>query len=703
MKTPPFLLLAALLFWGWQSDFLLIGAIMGIVLEGARIFSWRWELDDSDFNRIWSFCLLLVVALAGFVFTTNEDGGLSGLLHSTAKNAADSAALATTRFMRWLPMTYFAFILAQIYNVRQSVPLTAVSIVLNWRRRKGDQAHTGHFVNISYPYFIICLFSAGIHANTGTQTYFWGQFVLVAWALWGLRSRRFGMWVWFVALVAVLGLGFSEMVVLKKVQGAVQNFNAQWMARFFGQRTDPLQSMTSMGQIGQMKLSAKIVVWLEPQKLGDAPTYLREASYRNYQARKMTWYAGGVLNDFEGLQLESDNTSLVLVPGKTNSSAVNIVCYLNGWSHELAAAEGLLPLPSGAGRLENLPANMVFRRNRNGAVLAAGSGLMIFDTRYGSGATMDAPPDFNSTNHFDLTVPSEETNALQRVISEMNLAQGADEVQKFRTVGKFLFDKFTYSTWQGSDKKITTTNTPLTRFLLTSRSGHCEYFASATVLLLRQMGIPARYAVGYLVHEPRGSGYIVRERDAHAWCLAWNSATKCWEDFDTTPPSWVAIESRRTSFGEWFADLRSWMSLQFAKFRWRQAHLQQYILWALIPVLLVLLGHIIFRRRNQRRSANGKATKPVAIIWPGLDSEFYQVEAKLAARGLPRQTGEPLADWLQRALAEPALIHLRAPVHEILRRHYRHRFDPQGLSAEERELLRCEAKVCLEKLSSTKP
>ena len=79
VKMPPFLLLAALVFWGWQSGFLLVGAILGVVLEGARFLNARWSLDDADFNRIWSFCVVLTVALAGYVFTTNEaGGGLSG-------------------------------------------------------------------------------------------------------------------------------------------------------------------------------------------------------------------------------------------------------------------------------------------------------------------------------------------------------------------------------------------------------------------------------------------------------------------------------------------------------------------------------------------------------------------------------------------------------------------------------------------------
>jgi len=39
---------------------------------------------------------------------------------------------------------------------------------------------------------------------------------------------------------------------------------------------------------------------------------------------------------------------------------------------------------------------------------------------------------------------------------------------------------------------------------------------------------------------------------------------------------------------------------------------------------------------------------------------------------------------------------------ELLRLHYRHRFDPQGLSATEREQLRREAKACLTALLRTK-
>ena len=232
-----------------------------------------------------------------------------------------------------------------------------------------------------------------------------------------------------------------------------------------------------------------------------------------------------------------------------------------------------------------------------------------------------------------------------------------------------------------------------------SRSGHCEYFATATVLLLRELGIPARYAVGYAVNESSGRGYVVRERDAHAWCLVWNAPTQIWEDFDTTPASWVAEENKRAPAMQWFSDFWSWVRFQIAKLRWGQANLRQYILWALMPVLALLLYQIIFRRGRGRGPQSKTGNSAAAIFWPGLDSEFYLLERKLAARGVPRQPGEPLSDWLARTLADPALADLRQPLQELLRRHYCHRFDPRGLSAPEREALARESKICLETLS----
>ncbi|MGH7992080.1 MAG: DUF4129 domain-containing transglutaminase family protein [Limisphaerales bacterium] len=696
IKTPPFLLLAVLLFWGWQSGLLPAGAAMGLILESARFVKVRWELSEADFRRILTFCTVLMLATAVYAFTSNEEGGnLSGLFRGpgAAQNATLTSVRASSAFFRWLPMTLFLFMAAQSFCGRERIPWTAISFFSYRRaqreRKSGNLPPSGRGLNISYPYFIVCLFSAGIHSNNGSTSYFWGQCVLTIWALWPFRSRRYGIAVWAGALAAVIVLGYFSQSGLGLAERFLEGYSPQWFTRFLRQRADPMQTTTAIGQIGKLELSGRIVIRLRTENHEPPPDYLREASYRTYYSPRQSWYAGTSRNDFANLSAETNQTTWILLPGKTNTASVNIACYLDG-------GKALLPLPTGSGRLENLYA-YVLQENSEGAVLAEGPGLVIFDALYGPGTTIDSPPD-TGTTRLDLTVPTNEASALDQVISQMKIA-GGDEPQTLRTVYDFFQNHFTYSVWLGPDKAATTNETPLARFLLTSRRGHCEYFATATVLLLRELKIPARYAVGYVVHEKSGHSYVVRERDAHAWCLVWNTQTRAWENFDTTPASWVAEEGQRASVWQRLSDFRSWIGFQIAKLRWGQTNLRKYILWALVPLLALLLYQIIFRRGRRRQGRKGDTKTATAVFWPGFDSEFYRLEQKLAARGVPRQPGELLSIWLTRALEEPALKDLRGPLLELMRLHYRYRFDPRGLSTPERETLTREVKTCLDVLS----
>lgn len=60
-------------------------------------------------------------------------------------------------------------------------------------------------------------------------------------------------------------------------------------------------------------------------------------------------------------------------------------------------------------------------------------------------------------------------------------------------------------------------------FLITGKKGYCIHFASAGTLILRELGIPARYVYGYVAKngslQKDGSGYIASVLDsyAHAW------------------------------------------------------------------------------------------------------------------------------------------------------------------------------------------
>jgi transglutaminase-like putative cysteine protease len=292
-----------------------------------------------------------------------------------------------------------------------------------------------------------------------------------------------------------------------------------------------------------------------------------------------------------------------------------------------------------------------------------------------------------------LQIPTNEIPALEAIVSNLNL-RGMSEPEALKVIGEYFETNFTYRMWQDADNKEDPSATPLSRFLLKTHAGHCEYFATATVLLLRDLGIPARYAVGYSVHEAGWSGYVVRQSDAHAWCLVWNQDKNIWEDFDTTPGTEAELQHNRAAL--WVTDTWWWLRFQFSKLRWGQTHLRNYILIGLVPVLALLLFQILRQRRRRR---TGKGLTRRSIAWPGLDSEFYQIEKQLTDRGLVRGPNEPLAGWLERAAADPSLAELKRPLRALLRLHYRYRFDPNGLTDAHREELRREALTCLEKLS----
>jgi len=252
LKAPPLLLGAVLMFWGWQSGLPLAGVALGIVLESAWVIKVRWEFSDADLRRIMTFCTMFAFAAMLYVFTTSQEsgGGFKGAPSTVGRAMSISSLKTSTAFFQWLPMFLFLFVAAQTFSTRERIPLTAVSIISRWRSLQ-DQKHghgpAGRSVNVSYPYFIVCLFSAGIHSNEGSTSFYLGQCCLIFWVLWRFRSRRFGILVWALALAAVMTFGYfgqRDIIALQQYNGG---YLARLLAQFMRQWADPMQSTTAIG------------------------------------------------------------------------------------------------------------------------------------------------------------------------------------------------------------------------------------------------------------------------------------------------------------------------------------------------------------------------------------------------------------------------------------------------------------------------
>jgi transglutaminase-like putative cysteine protease len=129
---------------------------------------------------------------------------------------------------------------------------------------------------------------------------------------------------------------------------------------------------------------------------------------------------------------------------------------------------------------------------------------------------------------------------------------------KVRAISDYLIQNCEYSLHAPA---VPSTQDAVVFFLTQSHAGACDMFASSMVLMLREMGVPARVVTGYIQPEAtpqnlRGTRerptWIVRERDAHAW-VEYYVPKMGWLSYDPTAGTRQANESIPSQIAELLA------------------------------------------------------------------------------------------------------------------------------------------------------
>lgn len=674
MKTPPLLLGFTLLFWGFQSGMLWVGGAMAVLLELSFLLKLRWEVDRSDYYRVWDFCAILFAASAIYCFvsrdTTNDLMEFFQATNFSRRNQVMNNAFATTFiFFQWMPMVFFPLILVQAYGHNPAIPYSTFSWI--WRRQMRQKATPERgTLNASFPYFALTLFSTAL-VNERDPLFYLGLSILVVFALAAIRPKRFSRILWLPLALSVVVLGYGGHVGLQKLQGAVETNFSQWLSKMLNRNSNPFESRTAIGRLGRLKLSGEVVMRVEVQ--GSPVELLREASYDTFISP--SWIVSRV--KFEDAVSENEASTWPLIPEKELTGTAIISTYF-------PRGRGMLCAPNGVGTIDKLLAAQMETNHYGGIRVSNATTFARYEAKHGPGVTIDSPP-----VDADRAIIENEQAVIRQVIAETGLKKEDSLSKKLMTLQQFFVEKFRYDTWQGPVDK-SKQQTMLGHFLMETRAGHCEYFATATVLLLRELDVPARYAVGFAVQEADGppNHFVVRERHGHAWVLYYDELAKVWKDFDTTPPDWFGIEEKKNaSIFEPIKDMWSKFRFQISEWRWLtdREKLRRNMIWVLL-VLISLLAWRLVRRSRIKRAGDGDGDAGKPIDWPGLDSEFYAVEQKLAAMGLDRLEGENLSQWLKRVGELKPEVVKELP--ELVQLHYRYRFDPAGLSSEERKLLK---------------
>jgi transglutaminase-like putative cysteine protease len=662
MKTPFGMVGAAVLFWGWQTGWLVIAVPLALAIE-ARIF-WKPSriLDLQGINRFADLSSLALIAVAAWFLVSLE---------------APRAARTVIGMAQWLPVTLAPLVLVQAYLARAPLDLSVLLITFRVR------PDTGLKVDFGFVYVMACVLAAAT-ANVRNEIFYAGAAVFAAWSLWNLRSRRYHRIVPFVMLMVASVMGYAGHVGLNQLQGAV----TQWVGDLIGRsaNANPFRTTTDIGQIGELKQSERVLLRVRLPEGERTPVLLHRASYNVFSSP--SWIARPTIFDplagdaasgwslRSGAQVKSSAESPES-PEARRARAIEVLEYARN-------GKTIASLPIGTVHIDGLPPSEL-RRSRMGSTnVETAGGFMRYRAIRGPGALVESEP-----SEYDTRMPPREAEAIRAIANELDL-HNLQPAEAARKITLFFRENFRYSTWLEASSPFAPT--PLSAFLTRTRAGHCEYFASATTLLFREAGIPARYATGFSVQEKSaGDDYLVRERHAHAWTRAWIGGQ--WVDIDTTPPQWFAVEGGKGSAWETLSDAWSW--LKFAWGRYQTSEEDAIPRPVLIGLLVLLFGFLAWRIfRNPTRRAQGdakKATGPAAV--PGADSEFYLIERLLAQRSLARGASESLSDWLSRVaksgdvaggLAEGKIVELR----DIVALHSRLRFDPRPMEAAARDDLR---------------
>jgi transglutaminase-like putative cysteine protease len=624
-----FLQLIASLFWGYQTELLLWAIPMGLILELRFLTRWRWELKQADFYKIADLTSLALLGTIIFLFL----------------NAREYHFI--TALVQWLPLIFFPLVVVFAYSTTQRMPL---DVLFHSLRRQ--QSPVSQSWDLDYLFFSLCLVASGMNSEH-RELYLPIVGSLLMLTMLRLRSTRYQLPTWLALVAIIICLTLAIQTGLRETHLVLRAKTQAWIEQMVQNRTDPTRNRTSIGAIGQLKLSDAIKLRLAVEPGTRPPDLLVEAVYDIPDGP--LWLT--MRPEFQTVPSSAEFRWDLNSPIGRETKATFYPTFDND--------APLLALPWDITVVEELTA-IGLQKSLLGVVQA--QGLVpspYFRVRYDTGANSGSLP-----SDTEVYVPTSQIDVLAATISQHKSA-GPEPLD----VIDAIFAGFHYSLILNGDPE-----NPLQEFLTQRKTGHCEHYATATVLLLRQMGIPARYVVGYAVQEysPFLEMYVVRQRHAHAWAMAY--LDDHWQVVDTTPATWAANEAEKASILRPAIDLLA--NLNFLAGRWwSEQRIANYerLLFAISGLLALFLVWRISRSKQVNVKAPKVLDAPTEDI-AGRESAYFDIERLLTARGLYRAPGELPQQWAIR-VGHPELL-------DLLHLHQRWRFDPRGLPVGEQRQLR---------------
>ena len=667
------LLAPAVLLWAWQAEVLALGLVIAVALELPRLLQGRLQIVQADFDRLWSFTSVLFLAVLFYLALSQQGLNAVGLLTGAPApeggpdNLHRVSGTALT-FLRCLPGILAPFLIAIRWSPVHVVPWSTFSLYEQARARRHPGVPPPEWaqqpMHPGYLYLGITTFAAGMTTNHPVEFLPLLVATLIV-SLWPVHNRGHHPITWTLTVSALFAVSLAARLGHEATQAAWEALEERILNS--GGMTEPSPLWTgsssqsnrtlAFGTVGTLQQSSTILLHVTTSD-GAAPGLLRDACFSRFHGS--TWENHPAYTDQE----EVFNPQQ---PPPPDSQSITIV---------RASADGETPLaiPLDAVQVTVPPPSQVIAVGRDSYRIRGALPLAQSTIVRGKVHPPGTPPEEEDLR-LDL-LSSSEQETLTRLTAELDLTGKSPAVVSER-LEQWFASQFTYSLYQAP---TTDGLRPLVRFLTVDKAGHCEYFATATVLLLRTVGIPARYAVGFSIHDRLDGVWLGRSRDAHAWALFWDGTR--WRELDTTPGTWREAMAKTSSWTEPWTD--AWSDFWYRFALWRQENGNWQL--SVFVVGMIILAWIAWRQLRgttwQRvRDASGLSRVIIAL---GLDSPAIALWDALARGYGPRLNGETLRSWLAR------IPHPLTPLdlEELVTLHERLRFDPAGLTPADRQRLR---------------
>lgn len=653
---PPWLIPAGLLFWGLHTGLWWLAVPIAVlaVLPGWR--GWHFELALRERRRVADLCTLMIVLAGAWLILNQPRLGTALIL-----------------LIQWLPGLLFPLLAVQLYGRRPSLELSVLFLSL----RGGPSGHRPggeKLFDLRWAYLLVCVIAAAM-IPPQTPWLLPSLALLTAGALlpWApAAAGRRGLFTLLLALVLAASVALAA--GLRLGHDVTEQAVLRWMEQWLGQQLDPYRATTAIGEVGRLKGSERILLRVYPQAPMNNALLLRSASYDRYIDG--TWFTTG--SPFEPVPERNGRRPLLGPDTAAGTGGQRIVMLLR-------RTEGLLPLPHDTALVTGLPSTAL-HRNDYGTVryeAPVTKPLLSYRVRESGAsarAALTTPPSAS-----DLRVVGQDAPAIAAFAAELGLAELAPQ-QALAALQDHFARRFRYTLTLPAPAADTG---PLTYFLTAARAGHCEYFATTAALVLRHIGLPARYVQGWSVQEysPLEDAWIARDSHAHAWVQVYLDGR--WQDFDPTPPDWAALEAADRGWLRDLTDVVAWLRLAASGAASEGRRDRDWLLLPLAALVVLLAWRIL--RRARRGGAGRRRTAPLA--WRQPEHPFAALERAAARHGHGRRADETLLEWAQRLGGDG--VDIAGSLADAVQLYYRSRFDPAGLDANARRRLDALIAGCL--------